>query len=141
PLCPRSTISGASYPSFSRSRSVMTRSLRARGRPLEVSSPRLRSAAVATELCPACGADLDTGAAACVECGRATGSTFARPTMTEAEEAVEYDLDEVDAAERARTTDALAAAAVPYRWEDGLVLAVPEADEQRVDAIFDTLSP
>jgi hypothetical protein len=71
---------------------------------------------------------------------RGTVAEFVRPTLGDDEDAVEYDCDDLDPAARARLSDALAAAAVPFEWDPGLVLAVPEAEETKVDGIFDALA-
>ena len=96
-------------------------------------------AAAVPLLCQYCGAELPEGARACMQCVRGTVSAFVRPTLGEDEDAIEYECDDLDPATRARVSDALAAAAVPFTWEPGLVLAVADGDETKADDIFDAV--
>ncbi|MEO7398900.1 MAG: hypothetical protein ABIW84_10075, partial [Ilumatobacteraceae bacterium] len=56
--------------------------------------------------------------------------------ITEADTLTEYDLNEWQELERTLVTDSLAAANIPFRWEDA-VLLVPTTDEERVEQIMD----
>ena len=94
-------------------------------------------AARMASLCQACGSELAEDARACMACMRPAVSAFARPTLDEDEDAVEYECDDLEPKARRRVSDALAAAGIRFRWEPGLTLAVPEADESKVDAILD----
>ena len=92
-------------------------------------------------LCPAAVA----GSPTCTSAPRTTPSTHARiagwpqpdrPAMLARSAAeVTYGLDRWPVVDRAALTEALAADGIPYRWEVGLVLAVPEAAEGVVDDI------
>jgi hypothetical protein len=52
-------------------------------------------------------------------------------------EAVEYDFDDVTAAERAEAAELLMGAGIAYRWDEGYRLFVGPDDEEEVDALFD----
>ena len=94
--------------------------------------------------CPRCGAELASefrGAAfetsqKCSDCGVAADPP-AQLAPSEAE--VTYGLDEWPTGDRVTLTGALAEDGIPYRWEAGVVLAVPEAVEEVVDGILDDL--
>ena len=91
-------------------------------------------------LCQACGSELAEDARACMACMRPTRSAFSRPALEDEEDAVEYECDDLEPKARRRLSDALVAAGVPFQWEPGLTLAVAEAEESKVDGIFDALA-
>jgi len=91
---------------------------------------------VATQLCPSCGADVGEAEGDCPECDRPLVAGFIRPSLANGEEVVEYDCDALDAEERVATTDSLTKAAIPYRWEPGLVLVVAASREAEADELF-----
>ena len=95
--------------------------------------------------CPRCGSEFpakfrgewfDSGLI-CSDCGVAVGDPPATLAPSEAE--MTYGLDEWPVADRAAVTGALVDDDVPYRWESGIVLVVPDAVEALVDGILDDL--
>ena len=95
--------------------------------------------------CSRCGAELAAefrGAAfetspRCSDCGVA--STDPPPMLAPSEAEITYGLDEWPVADRVTLTALLAADDIPYRWEAGVVLSVPEEVEEVVDGILDDL--
>jgi hypothetical protein len=95
--------------------------------------------------CPRCGSEFpakfrgewfDSGPI-CGDCGVSLGDPPAMLAPSEAE--MTYGLDEWPVADRAAVTAALFDDDVPYRWEAGVVLVVPDAVEALVDGILDDL--
>src|SRR5205085_3687709 len=95
--------------------------------------------------CPRCGTELpakfrgewfDSGPT-CSECGVVIADPPGMLAPSEAE--MTYGLDEWPVADRAVVTASLTADDIPYRWEAGIVLVVPEAVEGLVDAVLDDL--
>ena len=95
--------------------------------------------------CPRCGSEFpakfrgewfDSGPI-CSDCGVAIGDPPVMLAPSEAE--MTYGLDEWPVADRAAVTGALVDDDVPYRWEAGIVLVVPDAVEALVDGILDDL--
>ncbi|HVF14787.1 MAG TPA: hypothetical protein VM942_09330 [Acidimicrobiales bacterium] len=95
--------------------------------------------------CPRCGAKLADefrGASfetrrQCSDCGVASADPPRMLAPSDAE--VTYGLDEWPVEDRVALTGALAEDGIPYRWEAGIVLSVPETVEEVVDAILDDL--
>lgn len=95
--------------------------------------------------CPRCGAEFAErfkgewfdSAAICAECGVAVGDPPAM--LAPSDDEVTYGLDEWPVADRAALTAAIVIDDIPYRWEPGIVLVVPEAVEEVVDGILDDL--
>ena len=95
--------------------------------------------------CPRCGAELATefrGAAfetspRCSQCGVA--ATDLPPMLAPSDAEITYGLDEWPIADRVTLTAVLATDGIPYRWEAGVVLCVPEEVEEVVDGILDEL--
>jgi hypothetical protein len=99
------------------------------------------------QFCPRCGAlfapDVNlafTTQALCVDCGL----TLEDPPEILAPSAVDddqiaYDLSEWPAGDRTIATADLVELAIPYRWEDNLVLVVPAEAEEQVDALLDEI--
>jgi hypothetical protein len=58
---------------------------------------------------------------------------------TDDDDQIAYDLVEWPAEDRVIATDDLVELDIPYRWEDGLVLVVPAAVEEQVDALLDEI--
>ncbi len=95
--------------------------------------------------CPRCGTELpakfrgewfDSGHP-CSDCGVAVGDPPGMLAPSDAE--MTYGLDEWPVPDRAAVTGTLVDDGVPYRWEPGIVLVVPESVEALVDAILDDL--
>ena len=95
--------------------------------------------------CPRCGTELprkfrgewfDSGPI-CSDCGVAVVDPLGMLAPSEAE--MTYGLDEWPVADRAAVTGALVDDDVPYRWEPGIVLVVPDSVEALVDGILDDL--
>jgi hypothetical protein len=95
--------------------------------------------------CPRCGTEapakfrgewFDSGHP-CSDCGVAVGDPPGMLAPSDAE--MTYGLDEWPVPDRAAVTGALVDDEVPYRWEPGIVLVVPESVEALVDAILDDL--
>ena len=72
----------------------------------------------------------------CSECGVASEPPG---MLAPSDDEVTYGLDEWPVVDRAALTAALAADGLPYRWEAGVVLVVPEPLEAVVDGILDDL--
>jgi hypothetical protein len=98
-------------------------------------------------LCQTCGADPtrslgtrvikgDIAAGTCPACGRALALPFARATVERDAPAVEYEMEDWPAEERAAIAEALTERAVPFAWEAGLVLVVAAHREADADAVF-----
>jgi hypothetical protein len=86
--------------------------------------------------CPACGAQFLAAARVCADCGAAL---VAGPLLEEGgDDEVGYDLADWDDAERALLTEALAAEAIPSRWEE-LELVVRDTDADRVEQLIDDI--
>jgi hypothetical protein len=95
--------------------------------------------------CPRCGSELphkfrgewfDSGPT-CSDCGVAVVDPPGMLAPSDAE--MTYGLDEWPVADRAAVTGALVDDDVPYRWEPGIVLVVPDSVETLVDVILDDL--
>jgi Zn ribbon nucleic-acid-binding protein len=100
------------------------------------------------QFCPRCGAlfapdvnmEFSTTAVLCVECGLALREPPQVLAPSEVDdEQVAYDLVEWPPEDRVIATDDLVELAIPYRWEDGLVLVVPVTAEEQVDALLDEI--
>jgi hypothetical protein len=96
--------------------------------------------------CPFCGEPLSEPVGSlgwsgptCPACGRAAAAT--EHPFFGVYDAVEYDFDDLSPGERAATADALIAAGVPYRWDDGYTLVVAPEREEEVDGLLDRLPP
>ncbi len=95
--------------------------------------------------CPRCGAQFPTKfkgewfdtAPTCGECAVAVEDPPAMLAPSDKE--VTYGLDEWPVGDRAALTAALVADDIPYRWEDDVVLVVPDGAEEAVDGILDDL--
>ncbi len=95
--------------------------------------------------CPRCGAEFPTkfkgewfdSAPTCAECAVTVEDPPAMLAPSEAE--LTYGLDEWPIEDRAALVAALVADDIPYRWEPGIVLVVPDATEEVVDGILDDL--
>lgn len=59
--------------------------------------------------------------------------------LAPSEDEVGYELTDWSVTDRGPVTAALIEAGIPYRWEPGLVLVVPEAAEEQVDGLMDEL--
>lgn len=69
--------------------------------------------------------------------GIASGSEPREPIeLDDGADAIEYDLEDWDEAERKRVTSRVVSRGIPFRWE-GEVLLVGTADEEIVDAVLD----
>jgi hypothetical protein len=76
----------------------------------------------------------------CVECGLSLEDPpeLLAPSSND-DDQIAYDLVEWPAEDRTIATADLVELAIPYRWEDNLVLIVPAAAEEQVDAILDEI--
>jgi hypothetical protein len=84
--------------------------------------------------------EFSTTAVLCVECGLALREPPQVLAPSEVDdEQVAYDLVEWPPEDRVIATDDLVELAIPYRWEDGLVLVVPVTAEEQVDALLDEI--
>ena len=100
------------------------------------------------QFCPRCGAlfapdvnmEFSTTQVLCIECGLALEDPpeILSPAEND-DEQVAYDLVEWPPEDRAIATADLVELAIPYRWEDGLVLVVPATAEEQVDALLDEI--
>jgi hypothetical protein len=100
------------------------------------------------QFCPRCGAlfapdvnlEFASTAVLCIECGLALVEPphMLAPAENDNEQ-VAYDLIEWPPEDRVIATDDLAELGIPYRWEDGVVLVVPAANEEQVDALLDEI--
>ncbi|MEA2686584.1 MAG: hypothetical protein QOE93_1779 [Actinomycetota bacterium] len=95
--------------------------------------------------CPRCGAEVphtirgewfDTSRP-CAECGVAVADP--PPLLAPSDAELTYGLDEWPVGDRAVLTEALVVDDIPYRWEPGVVLVVPDAVEAFVDGVLDDL--
>ncbi len=95
--------------------------------------------------CPRCGTEFphkfrgewfDSGPI-CSDCGVAVADP--PPMLAPSDAEVTYGLDEWPVTDRAALVAALVDDDILYRWEPGIVLAVPEAAEEVVDGILDDL--
>ena len=97
-------------------------------------------------LCPRCGAPYGDEVRGewlstreqCADCGVAVRDAPA--TLRPSEDDVRYAFDGWPAPDRVLVTAALAEMEAPYRWEPGLVLAVPAPAESDVDRLLDDLA-
>lgn len=95
--------------------------------------------------CPRCGAqfpvevlgELVRTSVRCPDCRLAV--TEVPAMLTPSEDEIGYELSDWPVTARGPVTAALVEAGIPYRWESGLVLVVPEVAEERVDAVLDEL--
>jgi hypothetical protein len=95
--------------------------------------------------CPRCGAQFPQGfkgewfdtAPTCSECAVAVEDP--PPMLAPSDAELTYGLDEWPVSDRAALVAALSAEDIPYRWEEGVVLVVPEEVEDVVDGILDDL--
>jgi hypothetical protein len=100
------------------------------------------------QLCPRCGAvfppDVSMGfvqgRVPCGDCGLAFDDPpdMLAPSGGD-DDQIAYDLVEWPAEDRVIATDDLVELDISYRWEDGLVLVVPAAVEEQVDAVLDEI--
>lgn len=100
------------------------------------------------QLCPRCGALFEPDVSMefartrvpCTDCGLALEDPpgMLAPSGSD-DDQIAYDLAEWPAEDRVIATADLAELDIPYRWEDGLVLVVPAAAEEQVDALLDEI--
>jgi hypothetical protein len=100
------------------------------------------------QFCPRCGAafapDVNMEFAStqvlCVECGLSMEDPpeMLVPSDND-DDQIAYDLVEWPPEDRTVATADLVELGIPYRWEDGMVLVVPAAAEEEVDAILDEI--
>jgi hypothetical protein len=76
----------------------------------------------------------------CTDCGLALEEPpgMLAPSGND-DDQIAYDLVEWPAEDRVIATDDLVELDIPYRWDDGLVLVVPAAVEEQVDALLDEI--
>ena len=100
------------------------------------------------QFCPRCGAffapdvnmEFSTTQVLCRECGLSLEDPPAILAPAENEEdQIAYDLAEWPPEDRAIASADLVELDIPYRWEDNIVLVVPAAVEEQVDAILDEI--
>ena len=100
------------------------------------------------QFCPRCGALFEPDVSMefartrvpCTDCGLALEDPPAMLAPSSADnDQIAYDLVEWPAEDRVIATADLAELDIPYRWEDGLVLVVPAAVEEQVDALLDEI--
>ncbi len=100
------------------------------------------------QFCPRCGAvfapDVNIEFAStqvlCVDCGLSMEDPPEMLTPSDNDDdQIAYDLVEWPSEDRTIATADLVELAIPYRWEDNLVLIVPAAAEEQVDAILDEI--
>ena len=99
------------------------------------------------EFCPHCGAlfgpdpnlEFSTTQELCVECGLPLEGPPPLPAAENDDEQVAYDLIEWPPEDRVIATDDLVELGIPYRWDDGVVLVVPAANEAQVDELLDEI--
>jgi hypothetical protein len=84
--------------------------------------------------------EFSTTAVLCVECGLSMEDPpdMLAPSADD-DDQIAYDLVEWPAEDRTIATADLVELGIPYRWEDNLVLIVPAAAEEQVDAILDEI--
>ena len=100
------------------------------------------------QFCPRCGAvfapdvnmEFATTQVLCVDCGLSMEDPpeMLAPSGND-DDQIAYDLVEWPAEDRTIATADLVELGIPYRWEDNLVLIVPAAAEEQVDAILDEI--
>jgi hypothetical protein len=100
------------------------------------------------QFCPRCGAlfapdvnmEFSTTQVLCVECGLSLEDPpeMLAPSDVD-DDQIAYDLAEWPAGDRAIATADLVELGIPYRWDDNVVLVVPAAAEEQVDAILDEI--
>jgi hypothetical protein len=100
------------------------------------------------QFCPRCGAvfapdvnmEFATTQVLCVECGLSMEDPpeMLAPSDND-DDQIAYDLVEWPPEDRTIATGDLVELNLPYRWEDNLVLIVPAAAEEQVDAILDEI--
>ena len=100
------------------------------------------------QFCPRCGAEFapdvnvefSSTQLLCVECGLSMEDPpeMLAPTDND-DDQIAYDLIEWPPEDRTVATAELVELGIPYRWEDGVVLVVPAAVEEQVDAILDEI--
>ncbi len=73
----------------------------------------------------------------CSDCGVAVADP--PPSLAPSDAEITYGHDEWPVTDRAALTGALVEDEIPYRWEPGIVLAVPDSVEAVVDGILDDL--
>ncbi len=100
------------------------------------------------QFCPRCGAqfapdvniEFASSQVLCVECGLSMEDP---PDLLEPsdydDDQIAYDLVEWPPEDRTVATADLVELGIPYRWEDNVVLVVPAAAEELVDAILDEI--
>jgi hypothetical protein len=100
------------------------------------------------QFCPRCGApfapdvnmEFATTHVLCVECGLSMEDPpeLLAPSGND-DDQIAYELVEWPPEDRTIATADLVEIGIPYRWEDNLVLIVPAAAEEQVDAILDEI--
>lgn len=100
------------------------------------------------QFCPRCGAvfapdvnmEFSTTQVLCVECGLSLEDPpeMLAPSGND-DDQIAYDLVEWPPEDRTIATADLVELNIPYRWEDNVVLIVPAAAEEQVDAILDEI--
>jgi hypothetical protein len=100
------------------------------------------------QFCPRCGAyfapdvnmEFSTTQVLCRECGLSLEDPPALLAPSENDEdQIAYELAEWPPEDRAIASADLVELGIPYRWEDNIVLVVPAAVEEQVDAILDEI--
>lgn len=100
------------------------------------------------QFCPRCGAffapdvnmEFSTTQVLCRECGLSLEDPPESLGPSENDEdQIAYDLAEWPPEDRAIASADLVEQGIPYRWEDNIVLVVPAAVEEQVDAILDEI--
>jgi hypothetical protein len=100
------------------------------------------------EFCPRCGAvfapdpnlEFASTQVLCVDCGLSLEDPppLLAPSDND-DDQIAYDLVEWPPEDRTIATADLVELGIPYRWEDNIVLIVPAAAEEQVDAILDEI--
>ena len=100
------------------------------------------------QFCPRCGAEFaadvnvefSTTQVLCVVCGLSLEDPpeMLAPSGND-DDQIAYDLVEWPPEDRTIATADLVELGIPYRWEDGVVLIVPAAAEEQVDAVLDEI--
>ena len=100
------------------------------------------------QFCPRCGAqfapdvnmEFATTQLLCVECGLSMEDPpeLLAPSGND-DDQIAYELVEWPPEDRTIATADLVELGIPYRWEDNVVLVVPAASEEQVDAILDEI--
>lgn len=100
------------------------------------------------QFCPRCGAffapdvnmEFSTTQVLCRECGLSLENPPESLAPSENDEdQIAYDLAEWPPEDRAIASADLVELGIPYRWEDNILLVVPAAVEEQVDAILDEI--